>query len=75
MNFFFFTPQTTAYPEQGVVAQNQPLIQCTFNVTIGFITTPKSADSMYSVTILNGTTNGELLQVSTLHHILHYVLN
>ncbi|KAG7329838.1 hypothetical protein KOW79_006060 [Hemibagrus wyckioides] len=52
---------TTVYNSQGVVAQNQTLIQCIFNTSTSFNISTKADDTMYNVTIMNGTTNGTQL--------------
>ncbi|MCI4377739.1 hypothetical protein PGIGA_G00207310 [Pangasianodon gigas] len=71
-NFFFqtaikngtsltLTNVTTVYNKQGVVAQNQTLIQCIFNTTTSFNFSTKGDDTKYQVTIMSGTTNGTQL--------------
>ncbi|XP_053484623.1 putative ferric-chelate reductase 1 [Ictalurus furcatus] len=49
----------TVYYYQGEVTQNQSFIQCIFNITTN------AGDTVYNITILNGTTNGTQMGTAT----------
>ncbi|KAF7706011.1 hypothetical protein HF521_019265 [Silurus meridionalis] len=70
---YFFLPATkvgkrllpvnvdTVYSNQGVVSENKSLIQCIFNTSSSFSNVSIKADSVFTVTLMNGSTSGSTL--------------
>lgn len=67
MTSCFLFSQTTVNSVQGVVAQNQSLVQCIINTSTILSLNTKAEDTMYQITIINGTTNGECLQIPAVY--------